>query len=176
MAVQGVPQHSAGMLLTLYVEDAAVAAAFYRDAFGAEEIARYLVPRHPSGVGPVKSVHLRIGATVLLVATANPRTPETMTKWGACTPRALQGFSSVVALDVDDVDAALARALAAGARQIHPPEDTLWGDRVAVIEDPFGHPWGLRRATEEITVEEHNRRWASLAKRPEEAPRLGLPG
>jgi hypothetical protein len=32
-----------------------------------------------------------------------------------------------------------------------------------MIEDPFGHPWGLAAEIEEITVEEHNRRWNAPA-------------
>lgn len=132
---------------------------------GAEEIARYCVPAHPSGVGPVKAAHLRIGTVVLNLSTANPRNEATMNKWGAKTPAMLQGFSTVFTLYVDDVDAALAQAVEAGARCVFGPEDTLWGDRMAVIEDPFGHPWGLAKEIEEITVEEHNRRWMDLAAR-----------
>lgn len=43
---------------------------------------------------------------------------------------------------VDDVDAALARALAAGAVLERAAADTAWG-RIAVIADPFGHGWCL---------------------------------
>lgn len=163
MSVQGIPVSTGKLGITLSVPDAGEAAGFYARAFGAAEIARYLVPGHPSGVGPVKAVHLRIGAVVLNVSTANPRTDATAHAWGAKTPAMLQGFSTVFTLYVDDVDAALARAVEAGARRVSGAENTLWGDRVAVIEDPFGHPWGLAKEIEEITVEEHNRRWADLA-------------
>ena len=149
--------------ITLTVADAETAASFYVRAFGAEEIARYLVPDHPPVVGPVKSVHLRIGAMVVNVSTANPRDAATVDKWGAKTPAMPKGFSAVFTLYVDDMDATLARAVDAGARRVSGLEDTLWGDRVTVIEDPFGHPWGLAKEIEEITVEEHNRRWAELA-------------
>jgi len=173
MAVTGIPVSTGKLGITLTVPDADAAAGFYASAFGAEEIARYLVPGHPSGVGPVKAVHLRIGTVVLNVSTANPRNDATMEKWGAKTPAMLQGFSTVFTLYVDDVDTALARATEAGARRVSGPEDTLWGDRVAVIEDPFGHPWGLAKEIEEITVEEHNRRWAELAaKKGKIAPYL----
>lgn len=165
MAVTGIPVSTCRLGITLTVPDAGIAADFYARAFGAAEIARYLVPGHPSGIGPVKAVHLRIGAIALNLSTANPRSEATMDAWGAKTPEMLQGFSTVFTLYVDDVDTALARAAEAGARCVSGPENTLWGDRVAVIEDPFGHPWGLAQEIEEITVEEHNRRWAELAAR-----------
>ncbi|HEY1140664.1 MAG TPA: VOC family protein [Lysobacter sp.] len=43
---------------------------------------------------------------------------------------------------VDDVDAALARALAAGATQETPLRQANWG-RIVTIADPFGHGWCL---------------------------------
>lgn len=177
MAVKGVPLSAGRLGVVISVRDAAEAAEFYRRAFGAEEIARYVVPCPPASVGPVKSVHLRIGEAVIHVSTANPRTPETMEKWGAKTPEMLRGFSAVFSLYVEDLEAALARALAAGARLVSAAQESVWGDRVAVIEDPFGHPWGLATVIEEITAEEHNRRWSDLLRRKgqeETAPYLEL--
>lgn len=43
---------------------------------------------------------------------------------------------------VDDLDAALARVLAAGARQEGEIRDGRWG-RIVAIADPFGHGWCL---------------------------------
>ncbi|WP_396617244.1 VOC family protein [Lysobacter soli] len=43
---------------------------------------------------------------------------------------------------VDDLDAALARALAAGATQDSPIRQANWG-RIVTIADPFGHGWCL---------------------------------
>jgi PhnB protein len=117
------------------------------------------VPRHPPNVGSVKGVTLKIGDAVIEVATANPRTPVNINKWGAKTPEMLGGFSVVVTLYVDDVDRALAQALAAGARQAGPVQDVPAGDRVTVVEDPFGHAWTLVAVNEEMSVAEHNRRW-----------------
>lgn len=42
------------------------------------------------------------------------------------------------ALQVPDLDAAIARLLAHGAKLIHPPVVTPWGDRNARFEDPDG--------------------------------------
>ncbi len=43
---------------------------------------------------------------------------------------------------VDDLDAALARALAAGAAQEGGIREAAWG-RIARLADPFGHGWCL---------------------------------
>ncbi len=174
MAIDGIPQ--TGLELTLAVPDAAAAAAFYAAAFGAGEHARYVIPDHPACVGPVKAVHMHLGGVVLHISTANPRTAETMDRWGSKTPRMLRGFSTVFTLRVDDLDAAFARAVAAGARPVDAPQEAeAWGDRIAVLEDPFGHPWGLAQRLRTVSVEEHNRIWAEMATakgKPGTAPRL----
>lgn len=43
---------------------------------------------------------------------------------------------------VDDLDSALARAIAAGAVQEHATRETSWG-RIVQIADPYGHGWCL---------------------------------
>ena len=43
---------------------------------------------------------------------------------------------------VDDLDAALARALAAGAKQEGAIREANWG-RIVTLADPFGHGWCL---------------------------------
>lgn len=174
MAVEGIPE--TGLELTITVPDAAVAAAFYAAAFGAGEHARYLVPDHPKGVGPVKAVHMHLGGIALHISTANPRTAETMDRRDSKTPHMLRGFSTVFTLRVDDLDAAFARAVAAGARPVDPPQEAeAWGDRFALVEDPFGHPWGLAQRLRTVSVAEHNRVWAGLAQakgKPARAPWL----
>jgi PhnB protein len=97
-----------------------------------------------------------------------------MDKWGAKTPKMLGGFGTVLTLYVDDVEMTLARAVEAGARQRAPIEDAVHGDRVAIIVDPFGHPWGLVTVKEEITAAEYNRRLATLVG--PDGPRVEIRG
>ena len=58
-------------------------------------------------------------------------------------------------LAVDDLDVALARAIAAGAVQEGPTRDATWG-RIVQIADPYGHGWCLiefrGRGYDEITT------------------------
>jgi len=44
---------------------------------------------------------------------------------------------------VDDADATYARALAAGAETVEAPTDTPYGDRRAIVQDPFGNAWQI---------------------------------
>jgi uncharacterized glyoxalase superfamily protein PhnB len=44
---------------------------------------------------------------------------------------------------LDDVDGAFARALAAGAAVVEEPRDVPYGDRRAMVEDPFGNLWQI---------------------------------
>jgi uncharacterized glyoxalase superfamily protein PhnB len=41
----------------------------------------------------------------------------------------------------NDVDALFARATAAGAEVLQPPQDMFWGDRMCHLRDPDGHVW-----------------------------------
>jgi hypothetical protein len=50
MALQGIPDFGGRVGITLSVPNAVVAADFHRQAFGGEEIARYLVDRHPPSI------------------------------------------------------------------------------------------------------------------------------
>jgi predicted enzyme related to lactoylglutathione lyase len=48
--------------------------------------------------------------------------------------------------DVDDINAALAALVAAGAEKVQDPTDVANGLLVAVVRDPDGTPIGLRQA------------------------------
>jgi uncharacterized glyoxalase superfamily protein PhnB len=66
---------------------------------------------------------------------------------------------------VADVDASFTVAVAAGAgaEPVMPPTDTFWGDRYAIVRDPFGHRWSLATQHEDLSaaeLEERAERWA----------------
>ena len=67
---------------------------------------------------------------------------------GATSGRAFDRHWTPVHLDfaVTDLEAAVARALAAGARQESPLEPHPWG-RMALMSDPFGHGFCLLQFT-----------------------------
>jgi PhnB protein len=115
----------------IVVRGAARAAAFYEEAFGAEELGRI-----PTPDGRLMSVQLRIGDGLLHVADEFP-------EFGVLAPPSVGGTPVVLGLTVVDADAAFEQALAAGAEVRQPLDDQFWGDRHGQVEDPFGHRWNI---------------------------------
>ena len=87
----------------IVVRGADRAAAFYCDAFGAEELSRI-----PTPDGRLMSVQLQIGDGVLHLADEFP-------EMGVLAPPSIGGTPVVLALDVADAEAVFAQAVAAGA-------------------------------------------------------------
>lgn len=119
------------LLVNIDVDDLGRAIGFYTAAFGLEVGRRF----SSSGVELVGST-----TPIYLLAKAAGTLPCP----GADAGRAYGRHWTPVHLDfvVDDVDAAVARAVAAGARLERGPDTSNWG-RLAVLADPFGHGFCL---------------------------------
>jgi len=117
------------VLLNIDVPDLAAAARFYVEAFG-------LHPGRRLGDGVLEL--LGAAAPIYLL-----RKPEGSIGAGG-RPRLYTRHWSPLHVDVvvDDLDAALATALAAGALQEGAVREAAWG-RIVQIADPFGHGWCL---------------------------------
>jgi PhnB protein len=126
----------------IVVQGAERAAAFYRNAFGAEEIDRIPVPD-----GRLMSIRLRLNGSVLHIADEFP-------EMGVLAPASLGGTAVVLALDVDDADASFAQAIAAGAEVRQPLADVFWGDRHGQLDDPFGHRWNISQHLHDVSHDE----------------------
>lgn len=61
---------------------------------------------------------------------------------GNFSPESLKGGTARMLLVVQDPEAVIERAVAAGATQVHPIVDEH-GWRMGRIEDPFGHHWEI---------------------------------
>ena len=57
------------------------------------------------------------------------------------SPGKYNGVTTIIGLMVADVDAVMALALAAGAREISPAQSYDYGYRQGSIIDPLGHHW-----------------------------------
>jgi uncharacterized glyoxalase superfamily protein PhnB len=68
---------------------------------------------------------------------------------------------------VTDCDAVFNRAVAAGATAKMPPADQFWGDRYAVVTDPFGHNWSIATHVRDATHEEMKAAIANMGPCPE---------
>jgi PhnB protein len=93
---------------------------FLTRAFGAEELAVF------ENAGRVMHAEVSIGDAVLEMGEAPDRTSIP---------------SNGLFFFVEDVEAAYARAIAAGATAIRPPEDIPYGLRSAIVKDPEGYLW-----------------------------------
>jgi uncharacterized glyoxalase superfamily protein PhnB len=136
----------------LCVQDAAGALDFYVRAFGATEAMRLSEPG-----GKVGHAEIQIDGARIMLSDEYP-------DYGVLSPKTLGGAGMSIHLNVDDVDAFVARAVAAGATLKKPAEDQFYGERTAKLEDPFGHSWQVTTTIEEVSVEEMQRRYDTLMK------------
>lgn len=133
----------------LVCRNAASALEFYQAAFGAEEIFRMTDPAD----GRIGHAEIRIAGALVMIADEYP-------DFGAISPDTLGGTAVTLHLATEDADAATARAEAAGALVLRPPTTQSFGERSAVLLDPFGHRWMLSQTIEALTPEEMQRRWS----------------
>ena len=126
----------------LVIDGASDAIEFYKRAFSAVETSRLAGPE-----GKLMHASIRIGdSTVMLVDEA----PQ----YGMLGPKKLRNSPVTVHLYVDDVDAVVAKAVAAGAKITMPVADMFWGDRYGQLEDPFGHRWSVATHVRDLTPEQ----------------------
>ena len=72
------------------------------------------------------------------------------------------GYSATMHLHVDDADAVIARAVAAGATLLMAPSDAFYGERSGAIRDLFGHRWNIGHHLETVSPEEMQRRYTAI--------------
>ncbi|MBX9684738.1 MAG: VOC family protein [Hyphomicrobium sp.] len=121
---------------------AADAIAFYKKAFGAVETMRLAGP-----FGKLMHAAITINGGTIMLVDENPQ-------WGALSPLTLKGSPVTIHLNVDDVDAVVARAVEAGATLKMPVDDMFWGDRYGIVVDPFGHSWSIATHLRDMAVDE----------------------
>ncbi len=110
----------------LCVADAAAAIDFYQRAFGVKEKFRLTEPS-----GRIGHAELEFGARTVMLSDEFPE----------CGIRAASAIGATpvsIHLHVDDADAMIAQAVAAGAALERAPQDEFYGERGGVIRDPFG--------------------------------------
>jgi PhnB protein len=136
----------------LIVQNAAAAIEFYKRAFGATELMRLTDPR-----GKVGHAEIKIGDSPIMLA-------DEMPEMGFRSPQSIGGTGVSLLLYIEDVDTRFRQATGAGAKVLRPVQDQFYGDRSGTLEDPFGHVWTLATHTEDVSMEEVNRRAEALFK------------
>ena len=132
----------------LCVKDGNAAVAFYQKALGATNVTVHTMPN-----GKVMHAELTIGDSLIMLAEEFPEMGSALR-----SPQTLSGTTCSLQVSVADTDASFKQATEAGAKPLMPPADMFWGDRYAMIQDPFGHVWAVRTQKEELTPEELERR------------------
>lgn len=134
----------------LHVGDAARAIVFYEQAFGAREKFRLTEPS-----GRIGHAQLDFDGTTVMLSDEFP-------EFGIRGPKAIAGTSVTIHLHVDDADAAVRRAVEAGATLEREPRDQFYGERSGSVVDPFGHRWNIGHDIEQVTPEEMQRRYTAM--------------
>jgi len=118
----------------LSVRNSARAVEFYKSAFGATEVFR--LDGGDAGV----IARLSVDGAEFWVGDESPDHKN-------FSPESLGGGTVRMILIVADPDALFARAVKAGATEVHPvAEDYGW--RLGRVVDPFGHHWEICRPLE----------------------------
>jgi PhnB protein len=135
--VKAVPEGLHTVTAALAVDGASDAIAFYKKAFGAEEVTR---APDPSGK-KIWHAQIRIGDSQIFVNDVFPEMgggPGSARLW----------------LYVENVDALFKRATEAGAVVKMPLADMFWGDRLGCVVDKWGNEWNLAQHVKDQTPEE----------------------
>ncbi|GAB1579971.1 VOC family protein [Bordetella petrii] len=140
--VKPIPDDMHSLTPHLTCDGAAEAVKFYVKAFNAVELACL-----PTPDGKIAHAAVRIGDSTLMLCDAFP-------EWGGFDPKALKGSPVIIHLYVEDVDATVAQAVAAGATVTMPVTDMFWGDRYGQLTDPFGHRWSVATHKQDLTPEQ----------------------
>lgn len=145
--VDPVPTGQSALVPYLVVKHCAKAIDFYAAAFGATEQFRLVEPS-----GKIGHAEIRIEGALIMLADEYP-------DFGAFSPSSIGGCPIKLQLYVRDADASVARAIKAGATLVRQLKDEFYGDRTAMVADPFGYAWQLASRIENVSPAEMQARW-----------------
>lgn len=146
MAVKPIPEGHNTVSPYLIIEGATRVIELMARAFGGQEIFRMSRPD-----GRIAHAEVRIGDSVVMLADAGAEFPA---------------MPATIHLYLADVDAAHARAVAAGAVSIREPANQFYGDRSAGVRDAGGNQWWISTHVEDVSGEEMARRAEAAMKAP----------
>ncbi len=149
MSVQSIPDSYHSLTAAIATPNAHEAIAFYEKALGATTRLRLDDPN-----GKVAHAELQIGDSCLMISEEFPQFNN--------SPQTLGGSTVVFNLYVQDVEAAFAKAIAAGATELQPIKDQFFGDRSGRVKDPYGFTWILSTHIEDVTPEEMQTRMDAM--------------
>lgn len=141
-----IPDGYSTITTSLIVKNADNAIEFYKKAFEAKELYRFLGPDGKT----IMHAELNIGNSHIMLAEEAPQ-------MNCRSPQTLGGTGTRMYMYVDDADATFKKAVAAGATPTMQMTDMFWGDRFGSVQDPFGHIWGIATHKKDMSLEEINK-------------------
>jgi len=148
--VKPIPEGSSVVMPRLFCRDPGVELEFCKTTFRAEELVR-----RPGPDGGISHALIKIGGDMIMIES----------EWPGFANRApgMDGSSPVaIFVYIEDVDKAMERAVAAGAKILVPPANQFWGDRIGWIMDPSGHVWTVSLWGEGANEEQRQERLAKI--------------
>jgi PhnB protein len=142
MTVKAIPEGYHTATPYIICKSAASAIDFYKKAFGAVEVMRMAGPD-----GKIRHAEIKIGDSHIMLSDEHPG-------MNIYSPQHYGGSPVSVLLYVEDADATVNAAVAAGAVITRPLKDEFYGDRAGTIVDPFGHQWYIHTHTKDVSMEE----------------------
>ena len=149
MTTKSIPERVQAVFPMLVCQSPEAEANFCAVAFEAVEQVR-----RPGPDGTAIHIAMRINGAFLVVQSEFPDVAASR------APHADGSSPVIIFVYVADVDQALERAVAGGAKILIPAQDQFWGDRTARILDPSGHVWTVASRIEETTEEQRADRWS----------------
>jgi len=151
--VKAIPDGYHSVTPTLTINGASDAIDFYKKAFDAKEIYRFLGSDGQS----IMHAEIRIGDSALMLC-------DEMPEMGCLSPKSTGGPSGAIYLYVNDADFVFSNAVSVGAKSMISMMDGFWGDRFGILVDPFGHRWTIATRKKDMTLEEIQKAGAEFMK------------
>ena len=145
-SVQPIPTGQENLIPHLVCDPCSEAIEFYKKAFGAEEIMRMPAPDGRR----IMHAEIRIGKNLVFLVDDFPEFCGGKSE----SPKVLKGTPVTIHRYVENCDAAIKRAVDAGANILMPAQDMFWGDRYGAVTDPFGHKWSLATHIKDLTPDQ----------------------
>ncbi len=140
----------ADFALHLVVEDVSDAVDFYERALGARVTRVLHLPDRS-----VATAELAIEGLQVALAAPVPGT-------SLATPLSTSTSVAAYRFTVPDADAAMHRAVSAGATVHSPVHDAFWGVRTGEVLDTSGHRWAFDQRVRDVPVEEIEAQLAAM--------------
>ncbi len=148
--VKHIPDGVSAVLPMLVCRDVSAEIDFCKTTFNALEGVR-----RPGPDGKVAHAALTINEAMIMIECEWPTLSSR-------SPLADGSSPVIIYVYVEDVDSAIEKAVAAGAKILLPAKDQFWGDRTGRIMDPEGHVWTISSRIKETSSSEREDRWSKI--------------